>query len=78
MLNNLDYSLRCEVTGNICGTGAWMTGGGCKCGQCEKYLQRVRLCLGAARQYQQDFQLYGVNRVYRYFDGVDGNWLDEW
>ena len=39
--------------------------------------QKAKDALLAVRQYQQDWQDYGVERVHRYFDNVEGNWLEE-
>jgi len=33
--------------------------------------------LQAARDYQQAWLDHGVNRVYLYFEGVDGDWLEK-
>jgi hypothetical protein len=33
--------------------------------------------LSAARQFQQDWKDFGTDRVHRYFDNVDGNWIEE-
>ena len=40
-------------------------------------VQKAKDSLLAVRQYQQDWQDYGVDRVHRYFDDVEGNWLEE-
>lgn len=34
--------------------------------------------LQAARLYERDRMIWGVNRVYRYVAGVDGDWLEKW
>ena len=33
-----DSASRCEVTGNACGTDAWLVGQSCKCSPCQAYL----------------------------------------
>jgi Zn-dependent peptidase ImmA (M78 family) len=40
-------------------------------------IQKAKDALLAVRQYQQDWQDYGVDRVHRYFDDVEGKWLEE-
>lgn len=40
--------------------------------------QKATQALQDARQYQKDWQDMGVNRVYKYFDDVDGDWLENW
>lgn len=40
-------------------------------------VQKAKDALLAVRQYQQDWQDYGVDRVHHYFDDVEGNWLEE-
>lgn len=37
---------------------------------------KARAALRAVRQYQQDWQEHGVNRVHKYFDDVEGDWLE--
>jgi hypothetical protein len=48
--------------------------------ECDNFdaLKKARASLRVARQYQQDWQSCGVERVYKHFDDVDGNWLEEW
>lgn len=33
--------------------------------------------LRAAQQYQRDWQEHGISRVHKYFEDVEGNWLEE-
>jgi Zn-dependent peptidase ImmA (M78 family) len=40
-------------------------------------IQKAKDALLAVRQYQQDWQDYGVDRVHRYFDDVEGKWIEE-
>ena len=40
-------------------------------------VQRAMDALSAVRQFQQDWQDFGADRVHRYFDNVDGNWIEE-
>lgn len=40
-------------------------------------VERARAALRAVRQYQQDWQEHGIDRVHKYFDDVEGNWLEE-
>ena len=40
-------------------------------------VQKAKDALLAVRQYQQDWQDYGVDRVHRYFDDVECKWLEE-
>jgi Zn-dependent peptidase ImmA (M78 family) len=40
-------------------------------------VQKAKDALLAVRKYQQDWQDYGVDRVNRYFDDVEGKWLEE-
>ncbi|MBW4419878.1 MAG: ImmA/IrrE family metallo-endopeptidase [Myxacorys californica WJT36-NPBG1] len=40
-------------------------------------MQQAREALRAVQHYQQDWQEEGVNRVYKYFDDVEGDWLEE-
>ena len=40
-------------------------------------IQKAKDALLAVRQYQQDWQDYGVDRVHSYFDDVEGKWLKE-
>jgi hypothetical protein len=40
-------------------------------------MQQAREALRAVQQYQQDWQEEGVNRVYKYFDDVEGDWLEK-
>ena len=40
-------------------------------------MEKAREALSAVRQYQQDWQNDGVNRVYKYFNDIEGNWLDD-
>ena len=39
-------------------------------------LERAKLALCAARQYQEDWLEHGVDRVHLYFDDVEGDWLE--
>ncbi|NJN31420.1 MAG: ImmA/IrrE family metallo-endopeptidase [Synechococcales cyanobacterium RM1_1_8] len=39
-------------------------------------MEKARAALRAVRQYQQDWQEHGVNRVHQHFDDVEGNWLE--
>jgi hypothetical protein len=39
-------------------------------------LEKARAALRAARQYQQDWLEHGVDRVHKYFDDVEGDWLE--
>ncbi|MEA5417938.1 hypothetical protein VB712_01800 [Spirulina sp. CCNP1310] len=39
-------------------------------------VERARAALRAMRQYQQDWEEYGVDRVHQYFDDVEGDWLE--
>lgn len=39
-------------------------------------VEKARAALRAVRQYQQDWQEQGVDRVHKYFDDVEGNWLE--
>ncbi|WP_072619874.1 ImmA/IrrE family metallo-endopeptidase [Spirulina major] len=39
-------------------------------------LEKARAALRAVRQYQQDWQEHGVDRVHKYFDDVEGDWLE--
>lgn len=41
-------------------------------------VERAKQALSAVRQYQQDWQELGVERAYKYFDDVEGDWLDAW
>ncbi|NJL50142.1 MAG: hypothetical protein HC929_25565 [Leptolyngbyaceae cyanobacterium SM2_5_2] len=38
--------------------------------------ERARAALCVVRQYQQDWQDHRVNRVHKYFDNVEGDWLE--
>ena len=40
-------------------------------------MQQAREALRAVQQYQQDWQEEGVDRVYKYFDDVEEDWLEE-
>jgi|688.fasta_scaffold97029_3 Zn-dependent peptidase ImmA (M78 family) len=40
-------------------------------------VQKAKDALLAVRKYQQDWRDYGVDRVNRYFDDVEGKWLEE-
>ncbi|MEI6426868.1 MAG: ImmA/IrrE family metallo-endopeptidase [Pseudanabaena sp. ELA607] len=40
-------------------------------------VQRAMDALSAVRQFQQDWKDFGTDRVHRYFDNVDGNWIEE-
>jgi len=40
-------------------------------------IQKAKDALLAVRQYQQDWHDYGVDRVHRYFDDVEGKWLED-
>lgn len=40
-------------------------------------VQRAMDSLSAVRQFQQDWKDFGTDRVHRYFDNVDGNWIEE-
>lgn len=40
-------------------------------------MQQAREALRAVQQYQRDWQEEGVDRVYKYFDDVEGDWLEE-
>jgi len=40
-------------------------------------MQQAREALRAVQQYQRDWQEEGVSRVYKYFDDVEGDWLEE-
>jgi hypothetical protein len=31
-----------------------------------------------AQLYERDRMIWGVNRVYRHVEGVDGDWLEKW
>lgn len=39
-------------------------------------LERAKLALRAARQYQEDWLEHGVDRVHLYFEDVEGDWLE--
>lgn len=39
-------------------------------------VEKARAALHAVRQYQQDWQEHGVDRVHKYFDDVEGDWLE--
>lgn len=39
-------------------------------------IEKARAALHAVRQYQQDWQEHGVDRVHKYFDDVEGDWLE--
>ena len=39
-------------------------------------VENARVALRAVRQYQQDWQGQGINRVHKYFDDVEGDWLE--
>jgi hypothetical protein len=39
-------------------------------------MEKARAALRAVRQYKQDWQELGVNRVHKYFDDVEGDWLE--
>jgi len=39
-------------------------------------VEKARAALRAVRQYQQDWQELGTDRVYKYFDDVEGDWLE--
>lgn len=41
-------------------------------------IQKARTALRVVRQYQKDWQELGINRVYKYFEDVEGDWLDDW
>ena len=40
-------------------------------------VQKAMDALFAVQQFQQDWKDYGTDRVHRYFDNVDGNWIEE-
>lgn len=40
-------------------------------------VEKARAALRAVRQYQQDWQGHGVSRVHKYFDDVEGDWLED-
>ena len=40
-------------------------------------LEKAKLALQSVQQYQQDWVKHGVDRVYLHYEGVDGDWLDE-
>lgn len=42
----------------------------------EDPVEKARIAFKAARQYQNDWKELGANRVYKYFDNFDGNWLE--
>lgn len=39
-------------------------------------VEKARAALRAVRQYEQDWQEHGVNRVHQYYDDVEGDWLE--
>ena len=39
-------------------------------------IEKARAALHAVRQYQQDWQEHGVDRIHKYFDDVEGDWLE--
>lgn len=39
-------------------------------------VERARAALRAMQQYQQDWEEYGVDRVHKYFNDVEGDWLE--
>ena len=43
-----------------------------------KKVARALETLKANRRYQQDKLTLGLNRVERYVEDVEGNWLDDW
>lgn len=43
----------------------------------DELIEEAREKLRAMRDYQEAWQELGVNRVYEYYDDVDGNWLEE-
>lgn len=43
----------------------------------QELIEEARLKLQAVREYQKDWKELGVDRVYKYYDDVDGNWLEE-
>ncbi|MGB3517401.1 MAG: hypothetical protein WBA43_13185, partial [Elainellaceae cyanobacterium] len=46
-------------------------------GESSDPVEKARAALRAVRQYQQDWQEHGTDRVHKYFDDVEGNWLEE-
>ena len=40
-------------------------------------VQRAMDAFSAVRQFQQDWKDFGTDRVHRYFDNVDSNWIEE-
>ncbi len=41
-------------------------------------IAKAKQALDAVREYEQDWNEMGVNRVYKYYNDVDGDWLEEW
>ncbi|MBE9070130.1 hypothetical protein IQ260_26155, partial [Leptolyngbya cf. ectocarpi LEGE 11479] len=46
-------------------------------GESSDPMEKARAALRAVRQYQQDWQDHGVDRVHQHFDDVEGSWLDD-
>lgn len=44
----------------------------------EEKMNNFLASLQAARLYERDRMIWGVNRVYRHVTGVDGDWLEKW
>lgn len=45
-------------------------------GESSDPMEKAKAALRAVRQYQQDWQDHGVDRVHKYFDDVEGGWLE--
>lgn len=43
----------------------------------EDSVERAKNALKAAIQYQQDWQESGSNRVFKYFEDVESDWMNE-
>jgi hypothetical protein len=41
-------------------------------------IKMVLKTLQNAQNFQRDRLIYGINRVYRYVDDIDGDWLENW
>jgi len=44
----------------------------------DRDIDEVLELLQKARDYQDAWLTHGVNRVYPYFDDIDGDWLEKW
>jgi hypothetical protein len=44
----------------------------------EDRFKKVLDFLEDAKLYERDWMIWGVNRVHRHVEGVDGYWLEKW